>query len=46
MDKKHNEQLDRLRALAALPGNGRLETGIPRVAMVCGAIPEHQLATV
>jgi AraC-like DNA-binding protein len=46
MDKQINEQMDRLRTLAALDGNGRLETGIPRVAMVRGAIPEHELATV
>jgi AraC-like DNA-binding protein len=46
MDKKINEQMDSLRALASLNGNGRLETGIPRVAMVRGAIPEHELATV
>jgi AraC-like DNA-binding protein len=46
MDKHINEQMDRLRALAAPHGNGRLETGIPRVAMVQGAIPEHELATV
>jgi len=34
-----------LRTPAAQYGNGRLETGIPRVAMVQGAIPEHELAT-
>jgi AraC-like DNA-binding protein len=46
MDKQINEQMDRLRALVAPRGNGRRETGIPRVAMVQGAIPEHELATV
>jgi AraC-like DNA-binding protein len=46
MNKQIDEQMDRLRALAAQSGNGRLETGIPRVAMVRGAIPEHELATV
>jgi AraC-like DNA-binding protein len=35
-----------LRALAHHPGSGRIETGIPRVAMVQGAIPEHELAAV
>lgn len=38
--------LAELRALAARAENRRTETGIPRVAMVQGAIPEHQLATV
>lgn len=46
MDKKIAEQMDQLRHLAPRSGNGRLETGIPRVAMVRGAIPEHELATV
>ena len=46
MDKQIDEQMDRLRTLADKVGNGRLETGIPRVAMVRGAIPEHELATV
>ncbi|MHC8327603.1 AraC family transcriptional regulator [Pseudomonas sp. LB1P83] len=39
-------QLNELRALAARAENRRTETGIPRVAMVQGAIPEHQLAAV
>lgn len=39
-------QLAELRALAARAENRRTETGIPRVAMVQGAIPEHQLAAV
>lgn len=39
-------QLDELRSLAAHAQNRRTETGIPRVAMVQGAIPEHQLAAV
>lgn len=46
MDNQINEQMGRLRILAAQNKNGRLETGIPRVAMVQGAIPEHELATV
>jgi len=40
------EQLNELRSLAAHAENRRTETGIPRVAMVQGAIPEHQLAAV
>ncbi|GAC1316788.1 MAG: AraC family transcriptional regulator [Collimonas sp.] len=39
-------QLNELRALTAHAENQRTETGIPRVAMVQGAIPEHQLAAV
>lgn len=39
-------QLRELRSLAARAENRRTETGIPRVAMVQGAIPEHQLAAV
>jgi hypothetical protein len=39
-------QLNELRALASRAENRRTETGIPRVAMVQGAIPEHQLAAV
>ncbi|MBA4361575.1 MAG: AraC family transcriptional regulator, partial [Pseudomonas sp.] len=39
-------QLHELRTLAARAENRRTETGIPRVAMVQGAIPEHQLAAV
>ncbi|ASU37158.1 AraC family transcriptional regulator [Herbaspirillum sp. meg3] len=39
-------QLNELRALTALAQNHRTETGIPRVAMVQGIIPEHQLAAV
>src|SRR5471032_636527 len=41
-----NTQLIELRALAAKAENRPTETGIPRVAMVQGAIPEHQLAAV
>ncbi|TBU79783.1 AraC family transcriptional regulator [Pseudomonas daroniae] len=41
-----NEQLNELRALAAKAENRRTETGIPRVAMVQGKIPEHMLAAV
>src|SRR5476649_1985014 len=37
------KQLDELRTLAAHAENRRTETGIPRVAMVQGTIPEHQL---
>ncbi|EEF27231.1 AraC family transcriptional regulator [Paraburkholderia caribensis] len=39
-------QLNELRALAAHAENRRTETGIPRVAMVQGAIPEHELAAI
>lgn len=39
-------QLQELRALAAKAENRRTETGIPRVAMVQGEIPEHMLAAV
>ncbi len=39
-------QLNELRALTAKAENKRTETGIPRVAMVQGEIPEHQLAAV
>jgi AraC-like DNA-binding protein len=41
-----NDQLNELRTLAARAENRRTETGIPRVAMVQGAIPEHLLAAV
>jgi len=37
-------QLNELRRLAAHAENRRTETGIPRVAMVQGKIPEHDLA--
>ena len=40
------EQLDELRKLASHAENRRTETGIPRIAMVQGAIPEHQLSAV
>jgi AraC-like DNA-binding protein len=39
-------QLEELRLLAAAAENRKTETGIPRVAMVQGAIPEHQLSAV
>lgn len=39
-------QLAELRELTARAENRRTETGIPRVAMVQGLIPEHQLAAV
>lgn len=38
--------LNELRQLAARAENRRTETGIPRVAMVQGRIPEHQLSAV
>lgn len=41
-----NDQLTELRLLAAKAENRRTETGIPRVAMVQGKIPEHLLAAV
>ncbi|WP_338747042.1 AraC family transcriptional regulator [Pseudomonas putida] len=41
-----NTQLNELRALTASAENRRTETGIPRVAMVQGEIPEHMLAAV
>ena len=41
-----NDQLLELRSLAAGAGNRRTETGIPRVAMIQGEIPEHMLAAV
>ncbi|MFS2155811.1 AraC family transcriptional regulator N-terminal domain-containing protein [Pseudomonas sp. Pseusp122] len=41
-----NDQLSELRSLAARAENRRTETGIPRVAMVQGKIPEHMLAAV
>jgi AraC-like DNA-binding protein len=40
------DTLHELRHLASRAGNGRTPTGIPRVAMVQGAIPEHELAAV
>lgn len=40
------EQLTELRALAAGAQNRLTETGIPRVAMVQGRIPEHELNAV
>ncbi|PPJ48995.1 AraC family transcriptional regulator [Rhizobium sp. KAs_5_22] len=39
-------QLQELRQLACKAENRRTETGIPRVAMVQGEIPEHRLAAV
>jgi AraC-like DNA-binding protein len=41
-----NTQLIELRTLTAKAENRRTETGIPRVAMVQGEIPEHMLAAV
>jgi AraC-like DNA-binding protein len=46
MDTQLIEPMARLRALAAHPGTGRIETGIPRVALAQGVIPEHELAIV
>lgn len=40
------KQLQELRGLASSAENRRTETGIPRVAMVQGEIPEHQLSAV
>jgi AraC-like DNA-binding protein len=40
------EQLKELRSLAAKAKNRLTETGIPRVAMVQGKIPEHELSAV
>lgn len=40
------QQMQQLRALASRAENKRTETGIPRVAMVQGEIPEHLLAAV
>jgi AraC-like DNA-binding protein len=39
-------QLDELRSLASHAENRATETGIPRIAMVQGTIPEHQLSAV
>ncbi|WP_159591060.1 AraC family transcriptional regulator [Chelativorans xinjiangense] len=39
-------QLQELRRLASRAENRRTETGIPRVAMVQGEIPEHELSAV
>jgi AraC-like DNA-binding protein len=39
-------RLTELRGLAAHAENRRTETGIPRVAMVQGQIPEHELAAI
>lgn len=39
-------QIQKLRQLASRAENRRTETGIPRVAMVQGEVPEHQLAAV
>jgi AraC-like DNA-binding protein len=39
-------QLNELRSLASHAENRRTETGIPRVAMVQGEVPEHLLAAV
>ncbi|WP_299258221.1 AraC family transcriptional regulator [uncultured Kushneria sp.] len=41
-----NDQLLELRSLASKAENRRTETGIPRVAMVQGEIPEYMLAAV
>lgn len=46
MDSQLQDQLHHLRRLAARAENRRTETGIPRVAMVQGEIPEHRLAAV
>ncbi|MCE7517571.1 AraC family transcriptional regulator N-terminal domain-containing protein [Vreelandella titanicae] len=41
-----NNQLNELRSLASNAENRRTETGIPRIAMIQGEIPEHMLAAV
>lgn len=41
-----NDKLEELRLLASRAENRRTETGIPRIAMVRGEIPEHRLAAV
>ena len=41
-----HSQIAELRMLAARAENRRTETGIPRVSMVRGAVPEHELAVV
>lgn len=46
MDQQLDEQLNQLRRLAARAENRRTETGIPRVAMVRGIVPEHTLAAI
>lgn len=46
MVKLMNMNLTELRRLTAHAENRRTDTGIPRVAMVQGEIPEHQLAAV
>jgi len=45
-DKGMDAQLTELRKLASHAQNRQTETGIPRIAMVRGAIPEHQLSAV
>lgn len=40
------KQLQELRALASSAENRRTDTGIPRVAMVQGEIPEHRLSAI
>ena len=40
------DALNELRRLAAHAENRRTETGIPRVAMIQGKVPEHELAAV
>lgn len=46
MNEHMTQQLDELRSLARSAGTGLIDTGIPRVAMVRGAIPEHELTAV
>ena len=41
-----DKQLNELQTLAAHAQNRRTDTGIPRVAMVQGAVPAHELAAV
>lgn len=44
--RRMNTTLDELRRLASGARNRRTETGIPRVAMVQGKVPEHELSAV
>lgn len=46
MDSELEPRLTELRRLAGRAENRRTETGIPRVAMVQGKIPEHDLSAV
>lgn len=45
-NRRPMNKLDELRELAASARNRRTETGIPRVAMVQGKVPQHELTAV